>query len=87
MSTETKANGVAFLAFKNNDSTKPEAIYEYHDASGQIVFRKLRYPEKKFVIQQALRQDGTWKNGLEGVSTRPLYNLRAVKAAKEHSDC
>ncbi|MGA9786504.1 MAG: AAA family ATPase, partial [Candidatus Sulfotelmatobacter sp.] len=51
-----------------------EASYTYRDALGNVVFRKLRYPGKKFVCQRPTAAGG-WENGLEGISTKPLYRL------------
>jgi len=54
-----------------------EATHEYTDAEGNVLFSKVRYPGKKFALQQP---NGT--NSLEGVTARPLYNLPAVLAVK-----
>jgi hypothetical protein len=64
-----------------NPEWTPEAIYEFRDANNKPLFRKVRYPKKKFVLEQ-LGKNGEWRRGLDGVPTRPLYNLPAVMAAK-----
>lgn len=59
---------------------EPETIYVYRNAQGDPVFRKLRYPGKKFVSQRPTAAGG-WENGLNGVSIKPLYNLPEVVCA------
>jgi hypothetical protein len=63
------------------DGREPEAVFDYCDANGRLVFHKLRFPGKKFHIR---RPDGTrWVNNLDGIHTKPLYNLPAVIVAHD----
>jgi hypothetical protein len=48
---------------------RPEAIYQYRDAQGSLVFEKLRYPGKKFV--QRRPGDHGYEYNLAGVK-KPL---------------
>jgi hypothetical protein len=60
---------------------KPEAVYEYKDALGRIVFEKLRYPGKRFVQRKS---DG--KGGYDyklGDVKKPLYNLPDLLVATQ----
>jgi hypothetical protein len=75
---KAKANVAALVGV--SFGPEPEAIYTYRNALGEIAFRKLRYPGKKFVCQRPTPAGG-WENGLEGTSTKPLYNLQAVVRA------
>jgi AAA domain len=59
-----------------------EAVYDYCDASGKILFRKTRSSCKQFVLHRKLNGDDNWALGLEGLDARPLYNLPALIAAK-----
>ncbi|KXF51064.1 hypothetical protein AXA44_15460 [Rhodococcus sp. SC4] len=52
------------------------AHYDYTDATGALLFFKIRKEPKTFLIKQA---NGTW--GLKGVDPRPLYRLPEVIAA------
>jgi hypothetical protein len=61
-------------------SKKPEAIYNYRNALGNLVFQKVRYPGKKFVQRQP-KPDGTWQYKLDAALRRPLYNLPEVITA------
>jgi hypothetical protein len=63
------------------ESEPPEAIYLYRDAPGRVVFRKLRYPGKKFVCERPAVNGKGWTFGLEGVQARPLYNLPELVCA------
>src|SRR5271167_4650157 len=64
---------------------KPEAVYQYRDADGRVVFEKVRYPGKRFLQR---RPDGTggWEYKL-GDGRRPLYNLPEVLVANEIVIC
>lgn len=56
--------------------------YEYRDALGNEVLRKLRWKEPKdFRIERKLK-NGNWVRGADGVQ-RVLYNLPEILAAKE----
>jgi putative DNA primase/helicase len=63
---------------------KPEAIYKYRDAEGCLLFEKVRYPEKKFVIRQS---DGKQFQNKLGDVQKPLYNLPEVLIADEIFVC
>jgi hypothetical protein len=64
----------------------PEAIYEYFNESGAIVFRKLRCSGKRFFAEQP-DGNGGWIKNLDGIAERPLYNLPAVLAAPNIAFC
>jgi putative DNA primase/helicase len=60
-------------------NAKPVAVYAYHDAQGRLVFEKLRYEPKRFVLR---KPDG--KGGHEyslGNVLKPLYRLPEVITA------
>lgn len=59
---------------------QPEAIYDYHDENGTIVFQVLRYPGKKF-RQRRLTPDG-WVFNMDGVKRVP-YRLPQLLEAEE----
>jgi hypothetical protein len=63
-----------------------EAVYEYCNDSGAVVFRKLRCSGKRFFTE---RPDGNggWIKNLDGIIERPLYNLPAVLAAPNIAFC
>jgi hypothetical protein len=68
-----------------NVGQKPEAIYQYQDAAGRVVFEKLRYPGKRFV-QRSPDGKGGWDHKLrEG--KKPLYHLPEVLVANEIFIC
>ena len=54
----------ASLSKQGRERRKPEAEYIFEDASGNPVFRKLRYPGKEFCLQRW--DGGSWADGLEG---------------------
>jgi len=45
---------------------KPEAIYQYHDANGRLLFEKLRYACKRFV-QRRRNDKGGWEYKLGNI--------------------
>ena len=57
-----------------------EAIYQYRDAQGRLVFEKLRYPGKKFVVRRPVGKG--YEYSLDGIE-KPLYNLPEVLIANE----
>jgi putative DNA primase/helicase len=64
---------------------KPEAIYQYFDANGRMLFEKLRLPGKRFVQR---RPDG--KGGFEyklGDCRKPLYRLKELLTAENIVVC
>lgn len=64
---------------------KPEAVYQYRDAAGRLVFEKLRYPGKRFV-QRRPTEKGGYEYKLAGVK-KPLYWLPEVLTANEIFIC
>jgi hypothetical protein len=93
---ETAKRNVAELLGRSADhssnGTVPEAIYEYWDAHHrQLMFRKLRLPGKRFLLQRPLG-DG-WVNNLNGIGNKPLYGLSdlitadTVLIAEGEKDC
>lgn len=66
--------------FPNNE---PEAIYQYTDENGELLYEALRYPGKKF---RQRRQDPVtreWISNLDG-TRRVLYRLPEALRAVEH---
>lgn len=62
-------------------STDRNTYYNYKDASGELLFRVVRTPDKKF-FQQRPDNNGGWVNGLGGI--RPvLYRLPELSRALE----
>lgn len=64
---------------------KPEAVYPYHDAYGQLLFEKLRLPGKHFTQR---RPDG--KGGYEyklGEIDKPLYRLPEILVSNDIAIC
>jgi len=75
-----RANVTELLGKKVFPFTKPEATYEYHDARGRLLFRKLRFPNgQKFVLQRPVGKG--WVNNLEGIQKKPIYKLPEVITA------
>ena len=63
---------------------RPEAIYQYRDAQGRLVFEKLRYPGKKFVQRRPGARG--YEYNLDGIE-KPLYNLPELLTANEIFFC
>ncbi|MGI6035704.1 MAG: AAA family ATPase [Limnochordia bacterium] len=63
---------------------QPEAVYDYHDENGKLLFQVVRFPGKQF---RQRRPDGAggWEWNLKGVR-RVLYRLPEVLAAVERGD-
>jgi len=59
---------------------EPEDIYVYRSADGTPLFRKLRYPGKRFLIEHV--RAGHWAKG-QGSAPNVLYNLPEVKKAEK----
>jgi hypothetical protein len=68
--------------FRSNGG--PEAVYQYRDAQGAVLFEKLRYPGKKFMQRRQTQGGYTWN--LDGVN-KPLYHLPEVLTANELFVC
>jgi hypothetical protein len=66
--------------------SKPVAIYQYQDAQGRLLFEKLRYEPKRFVLRRAVA-DGRYEYKLDGVAEKPLYRLPEVITANEIFVC
>ncbi len=60
-------------------SEQPEAVYQYRDALGVLVFEKLRLPGKHFILRRPVGKG--FANGLTGIAQKPLYNLPDVITA------
>ena len=84
---QARDNIAEILDAKNlfTKAQKPEAIYQYHDATGNLVFEKQRFPGKKFV-QRKPNGKGGWDYKL-GEGKRPLYHLTEVLVANEIFIC
>lgn len=77
-----KGNVYALLGKGNlfHPAKEPEAIYQYHDANGILVFEKLRYADKHFVLR---RPEGRgWLYNVNGVK-KPLYHLPEILTSRE----
>jgi hypothetical protein len=71
--------------FATSTKPQPEVIYEYHDAKGNMVFQKLRYPGKRF-SQRRPTDHGKWEyNLLDG--PKPLYHLPKLVTASNVVIC
>lgn len=66
-------------------SEKPEAVYQYQDARGIVVFEKLRYLGKHFV-QRKPTGKGSYEYKL-GDIPKPLYHLPEILTANEIAIC
>jgi len=64
---------------------KPEAVYQYFDANGRMLFEKLRFPGKRFV-QRRLDGKGAFEHKL-GDCRKPLYRLGEVLTAENIVVC
>lgn len=82
-----KANLAELLGDKQafTFATKPEAVYQYHEANGRLVFEKLRYAGKRFV-QRKPSGEKSWEYKL-GDCKKPLYRLPEVLVANEIFIC
>lgn len=58
---------------------KPEAVYDYTDEAGRLLYQKLRYPGKRFMLRKPT-EDGTWDYQL-GDFRKVLYHLPEVVTA------
>ena len=58
---------------------EPEAVYQYGDEHGKLLYEVCRYPGKKFLVRRP-NGDGTFSWGL-GDCRRVLYNLPALVVA------
>ena len=63
---------------KEASPNEPEDVYIYRNAEGKPLFRKLRLPGKRFVIEHL--RDVYWVKG-QGTAPNVLYNLPEVRAA------
>ena len=66
-------------------SARPVAIYQYHDAQGNLAFEKLRYEPKRFV-QRKPNGKGGYEYKL-GDIRKPLYRLPELLVAKHIVVC
>src|SRR6516164_5566027 len=84
---QARDNIAKILGMKNlfTKNQKPEAVYQYHDATGKVVFEKLRMPGKRFVLRKPDGKGG-WDHKL-GEGKRPLYHLPEVLVANEIFIC
>jgi putative DNA primase/helicase len=64
---------------------KPEAVYQYRDEDGRVLFEKLRFPGKRFV-QRATGPDGRPVYKLDGIR-RVLYRLQELITANAVAIC
>lgn len=64
---------------------QPEAIYQYRDAQGAVVFEKMRYPGKRFV-QRKPNGKGGYDYKLGDIS-KPLYRLPELLVANQIVIC
>jgi putative DNA primase/helicase len=75
-----KANiaGIVGVDLFGTGNQKPEAIYQYRDANGTVVFEKLRLPGKHFTQRRPVGKG--YARDLNGI-TKPLYNLPELVTA------
>jgi putative DNA primase/helicase len=59
---------------------EPEAIYQYQDAFGKLLFEKLRYPGKRFLQRKPAANGRGWEYALGDIK-KPLYRLPEVLVA------
>jgi hypothetical protein len=64
---------------------KPDAVYQYRDEDGHVLFEKVRYPGKRFV-QRTAGLDGQLVYKLDGIR-RVLYRLPEVITANAVAIC
>ena len=64
---------------------QPEAVYQYQDAQGRVVFDKLRYPGKRFV-QRRPTEKGGYDYKLGDIK-KPLYRLPELLVANNIAIC
>src|SRR5438309_1117628 len=64
---------------------QPEAVYQYRDAQGRVVFEKLRYPGKRFV-QRRPTEKGGYDYKLGDIE-KPLYRLPELLLANDIAIC
>lgn len=64
---------------------QPEAVYQYRDEDGRVLFEKLRFPAKRFV-QRATGADGRPVYKLDGIR-RVLYRLPDLIIANAVAIC
>jgi KaiC/GvpD/RAD55 family RecA-like ATPase len=76
------ALGLTFsdLFYNAVNYAEPEAIYEYTDEQGQLLFQAVRFPGKKFRQRHIDPETGDWVWNLDGVR-RVIYRLPEVLAA------
>lgn len=70
--------GVAH-GFSGNGSREPEAIYEYNDEEGNLLFQVVRLPGKRFYQRQP-DGSGGWINNLKGVRRVPYRLPQVIEA-------
>jgi hypothetical protein len=85
----TASGNVAELLGKKQTAMftqQPEAKYEYHDALGGLLFEKLRYPAKRFVLRKPAANGRGWEYTLGDIE-KPLYRLPEVLVANHVVVC
>jgi hypothetical protein len=78
---QAKENIAAVIGKSFGGGEKPEAIYQYKDASGAVLFEKLRMQGKRFT-QRRVKQGGGYDYSLGNVA-KPLYRLPEVLTSWE----
>ena len=59
----------------------PEAVYQYNDERGQLLYEVVRFPEKRFVTRRPDGKSG-WIWNLDGVQ-RVVYRLEEVALVEQ----
>ncbi len=67
-----------------SSAQNPEAIYQYHDAQGRVIFEKVRYSGKRFVQRKPAKGGYEYKLG---DIQKPLYRLPQLLIANEIFVC
>jgi hypothetical protein len=77
---ETAKSNIAAIVGSDlfHEGQRPEAIYQYRDAQGIVLFEKLRYPSKEFRNRRPTAKG--YEYNLHDI-TKPLYNLPDVVTA------
>jgi putative DNA primase/helicase len=81
------ANIASICGLKNQNlfRQQPEAVYQYTDEDGALLFEKLRFPGKKFT-QRTKGANGAWTYKLDGVR-KVLYRLPELVRASDAMIC
>lgn len=78
--------GIPFIVQSKDKATRTiEAVYDYKDEDGTLLFQSIRYFPKGF-SQRRPNGNGTWRSNLGGVA-RVLYRLPELKESAGQGKC